>query len=99
MNLNEGELHAAPLPVRLARGQRTNSPGLRKFEELASQKVRFALAQDDVSLKELSRRLSRLGIEMDNKNLSRKIKQGKFSAALLIAMLQALGVTTVANES
>ena len=72
------------------RGQRSNSPGLRKFEDLASQKIRLALAKDGVSLKDLSRRLGSLDIDMDNKNLSRKLKAGAFSASLYLAMLEAL---------
>jgi len=72
------------------RGQRTDSPGLKGFEDLASQKIRLARAREGLSLKELSRRLGKLGIEMDNKNLSRKLKMGTFSASLYLAMLEAL---------
>jgi hypothetical protein len=72
------------------RGQRTASPGLKRFEVLASQKIRVARASGGFTLKELSRRLSKLGIEMDNKNLSRKLKTGTFSASLYLALLEAL---------
>ena len=99
MNVKLDELPARPLRVRSAVGRRTDSPGLQRFEELASQKIRLALAKDGITLKDLSRRLSQCGIEMDNKNLSQKIKAGTFSAALLLAIMQSLESGTGTNES
>lgn len=92
------EAKNATLVASSRRGQRTNSPGLKKFEVLASQKIRLARASDGLSLKELSRRLGKLGIEMDNKNLSRKLKTGTFSASLYLAMLEALNADLDVKE-
>ena len=74
-----------PVTIR-KRGARTNSPGLKQFEELVSQNVRIALARENACLQKLSMRLSQVGIDMDNKNLSKKIKKGNFSASLYLAI-------------
>ena len=81
------------------RGKRTNSPGLKKFEKLASQRVREGLAKSDISLKELSWELGTENIAMDNKNLSRKIKNGTFSASLYIAITKAISQISTAKTA
>jgi hypothetical protein len=92
------EIKDAALVASSRRGRRTDSPGLKKFEDLASQQIRLARANDGLSLKELSRRLSKLGIDMDNKNLSQKLKKGTFSASLYLAMLEALNTNKGVKE-
>ena len=89
--MNQDQLVTSEKPdVIQKRGRRTNSPGLKNYEKMVSQHIRRAIAKDNPSLKELSRRLCSVGIEMDNKNLSRKIQKGKFSASLYLAIRHVL---------
>ena len=46
-----------------------------------------------LSYKALAARLSRLGLDIDDRVLANRINRGGFSAGFLVLLLQALGVT------
>ncbi|GLR27684.1 DUF6471 domain-containing protein [Limnobacter litoralis] len=64
-----------------------------KHERQARVVLRSIMARQDVTYKELARKLEMYGSELDHKALSTKINRGKFQFAFFIQCLDALGQT------
>jgi len=67
---------------------------LTKHEREAKRLVRGLMASQDISYKELARRLESYGIELDSKALSTKINRGKFPLSFFLACLEAMHIDT-----
>ena len=63
-----------------------------KHERHARVVLKSILVKQDVTYKELARKLEIYGSELDHKALSTKINRGKFSLAFFIQCLEALGL-------
>lgn len=62
------------------------------WEARAARLLRVEMSKRSVSFKALSRSLERLGVNETPAQVSRKINRGKYSAAYMLACLEALGV-------
>lgn len=62
-----------------------------KHERQARVVLRSIMARQDVTYKELARKLEMYGSELDHKALSTKINRGKFQLAFFLQCLDALG--------
>ncbi|KVU05721.1 hypothetical protein WK60_25780 [Burkholderia ubonensis] len=66
-----------------------------QWEDRARELVVSAMAQRDLSYKDLARLLESYGIEESADQVNRKINRKRFSAAFLLACLAAMEVETV----
>jgi len=57
--------------------------------------LRVEIARRDISHRELIERLAEMGIKESESGLSNKLARGSFSAAFMLAVLNAIGVKTV----
>ncbi|GAB5448700.1 DUF6471 domain-containing protein [Gymnodinialimonas sp.] len=71
---------------------RKESPVNKAFQDKAKDLVRSAMADQGVTVEELTRRLSAIGVDMSSGGVANKISRGGFSAAFLLQCMKALGV-------
>jgi hypothetical protein len=65
------------------------------WEETAKELIAESMYRQQVSYKELARRLERLGIDESADQINRKVNRKKFSAAFLLACLAAMDISSV----
>jgi len=58
----------------------------------ATRLLRVEMARRDVTFKELSRRLARFGVALENAQLSNKVNRGTFSLVFFLQCMQALDI-------
>lgn len=61
----------------------------------ATRLLRIEMERQDVTFKELSRRLEPLGVELGSAQLSNKINRGRFTLAFFLQCMRALNVDVV----
>lgn len=69
---------------------------LSKWEGQAKALLKAELKRRGVTYAQLVERLSALGVEEDERNVRNKLSRGKFTAAFLLACLEAIGCHKVA---
>ena len=62
------------------------------WEDAAKRLLRAEMAKRGVTYAQLVERLREIGVQEDERNLRNKVSRGKFSAAFLLQVLEALGV-------
>lgn len=68
------------------------------WEETAKELIELEMARRGIRYKQLARLLEELGIEESPEQINRKVNRKRFSAAFLVACLDAMGVKTISLE-
>lgn len=84
---------APPMPT-----ARKDSPVNKAFEDKAKDLVRSAMTDQGVTVEELTRRLSAIGVNMSAGGVANKISRGGFSSAFLLQCMEALEVSLQAHS-
>lgn len=88
--MNVVNRQARPAPPRPK--TRKENPVNLQFEEKAKGLIRDAMRARGVTLEDLTRRLSNIGVNMSKGGVANKISRGGFSAAFLLQCMDALDV-------
>lgn len=65
------------------------------FEQRARALIKEAMEAQELSFKELARRLEAIGVICNDRQLTNRINRGKFSFAFALAAFRALGLDAV----
>ena len=68
------------------------------WESKARGLIRGEMARQGITYAQLVDRLDSVGVKEDERNLRNKVSRGKFTAAFMLACLQALGAQSVRVE-
>jgi len=74
---------------------RKSDPVTIEYETRVKNLLKAELKRRGVSYAQLAARLSKIGVQENERNLNNKISRGGFSAAFLFQCLSAIGVDTV----
>ncbi len=66
-----------------------------EWEQVATEMIKAHMKRARVNYVQLAEILKRFGHDEDNRNLSARVKRGRFSAAFMLQCLSALGVDTL----
>jgi len=72
-----------------------NMPERTNWEDKARGIIRGEMGRQNVSYGQLVERLKAVGVKEDERNLRNKISRGKFTAAFMLACLEALGLSEI----
>ena len=64
-----------------------------KWEDQAKGLLKSELKRRNLTYQQLTEKLAEIGVKEDEHNLRNKIARGKFTAAFMLACLQAIGAT------
>ena len=70
-------------------------PERTNWEDKARGIIRGEMGRQNVSYGQLVERLKAVGVKEDERNLRNKISRGKFTAAFMLACLEALGLSEI----
>ena len=68
------------------------------WESKARGLIRGEMARHGITYAQLVERLDAIGVKEDERNLRNKVSRGKFTAAFMLACLQALDAKTIRFE-
>jgi len=68
------------------------------WEQTAKELIELEMANRGIRYKDLARMLEELGIEESPEQINRKVNRKRFSAAFLVACLQAMGAKTISLD-
>ena len=86
MNMIDRKRPAPPRP-----SARKANPVNAVYEDRAKELLRRAIAEQGLTIEELTDRLAHIGVEMSRGGVANKISRGGFSAAFLLQCFDALG--------
>ncbi|WP_026379440.1 DUF6471 domain-containing protein [Afifella pfennigii] len=66
------------------------------WEAKARGVIRGEMARQQVTYAQLVEKLAEIGVKEDERNLRNKVSRGKFTAAFMLACMEALGTTHLA---
>ena len=75
-----------------------NNPLTQEYEEKAKNLLKAELKRRGIGYRDLSEKLSAIGVQETERNLANKISRGGFSAAFFIQCLSAIGCHTLRLE-